>query len=228
MRIAFVISNFGTGGAERVASLLCSAWAGDGHEVTAVTFEPQGAKPAYPIAENVGLLQIDALNTRTGLLSTPMTQLRRFSRLRRVFKQLAPDVIVAFTTEANVAAIWAASGLDTPVVVSERNQPGRPGLGRMRRAARRLTYPNASAIVVQTEGIAQWVRRRFRVPLHVIPNPVRLRDWETAAGQACWRQTSGRRWASHPAEGIRSPDRQLRNTVRQASGVETSHLRGGS
>ena len=33
-------------------------------------------------------------------------------------------------TEANVIALWASRGLGVPVVISERNQPDRPGLGR--------------------------------------------------------------------------------------------------
>jgi glycosyltransferase involved in cell wall biosynthesis len=174
MRIAFVIPNLGAGGAERVASLLCNEWVGTGHEVSAMTFEPRGVKPVYILDEQVALEQIDALNVTRSPVSLIAANVRRVSRLRATLKQFVPDVIVAFTTEANVVALWAASGLDIPVVVSERNQPDRPGLGRARRAARRLTYPYAAAIVVQTEAIAAWARRRFRVPVHVLPNPVRL------------------------------------------------------
>ena len=47
MRIAFVIPNLGPGGAERVASLLCNDWAGQGHDVTLLTFEEAGAELAY-------------------------------------------------------------------------------------------------------------------------------------------------------------------------------------
>ena len=36
------------------------------------------------------------------------------------------------------------------------------------------TYPLARAMVVQTEAIAAWARARFRIPVHVIPNPVQL------------------------------------------------------
>ena len=60
------------------------------------------------------------------------------------------------------------------MIISERNQPDRPGLGRIRQAARRLTYPFADVIVMQTQEIALWARQRFKVPVHVLPNPVRL------------------------------------------------------
>jgi glycosyltransferase involved in cell wall biosynthesis len=109
------------------------------------------------------------------------TNLRRLAHIRAALKAFAPDVVVAFTTEANIVALLAARGLGVPVVISERNQPERPGLGRFTPLARRLTYPLAAAIVVQTEAIAAWATARFRAPVHVLPNPVRLPFWQTAA-----------------------------------------------
>ena len=82
--------------------------------------------------------------------------------------------MVAFTTDANVITLLATRGSDVPVVISERNQPDRPGLAAVHRLARRFTYPFADAVVVQTEDIASWMRKRFRVPVHIVPNPVRM------------------------------------------------------
>jgi len=177
MRIAFVIPNFGTGGAERVASLLCNEWTSVGHAVTAITFEPPSAVPAYALHDAVTLEHIDAIKPKNSMISVAVTNVRRLFRLRKAIRKLAPDVIVAFTTEANVVTLWAAFGLGIPVVVSERNQPDRPGLSWARRLARRRSYGTASAIVVQTEAIADWVRSRFKVPVHVIANPVNLQSW---------------------------------------------------
>jgi glycosyltransferase involved in cell wall biosynthesis len=80
--------------------------------------------------------------------------------------------VVAFMTEANVVTLLGARGLGIPVIVSERNQPERPGLGPFHKLARRLTYPSASALVVQSKDIASWSKAHFRVPVHLIPNPV--------------------------------------------------------
>jgi len=174
MRIAFIIPKFGVGGAERVGSLLCNAWAAAGHRVTAITFEAQGAEPAFALDPRVAVCQTDVLNTSDKTLLRMATNVRRLSRLRDTLKKLSPDVIVSFTTEANVVALWAAAGLDIPVVISERNQPERPGLGQWREMVRRLSYPLAAGIVVQTEAIASWARQRFGVPIEVLPNPIRL------------------------------------------------------
>ena len=175
MKIAFVLQTFGAGGAERVATLLCNAWAEAGHTVTAITFEAPNEAGFHVLDEAVSLRQIDALNTSARLLARAATNVRRVARLRALLRELEPDAIVAFTTEANVVTLWSALGLGVPVVVSERNQPDRPALGRVHLAARRVTYPAASAIVVQTEAVADWARQRFRVPVHILPNPVDLR-----------------------------------------------------
>jgi glycosyltransferase involved in cell wall biosynthesis len=172
LRIAFVIPNLGPGGAERVASLLCNDLAGQGQEVTLLTFEEEGAEPFFPLHAAIGVRRLAASDFSGAMTKRLSTNIARLLRLKMALKELRTDAVVAFMTEANVLALLASRGLSLPVVISERNQPDRPGLGRMHKLARRLTYPLASAIVVQTQDIADWVESRFRVPVHVIPNPV--------------------------------------------------------
>jgi len=174
VRIVFVIPNLGPGGAERVATLLANDWAGQGHDVTIATFEPAGAEPFFALGPGVAVHGLAATAESPGLVSRLGQNAARISRLRSLLRERRPDVVVAFMTEANIVALWAAKGLGLPVAISERNQPDRPGLGRLRKLARRLSYPLASAIVVQTEAIAAWMAARFRGPVHVIPNPVAL------------------------------------------------------
>src|SRR5262249_18106621 len=101
--------------------------------------------------------------------------------LRSTLKALRPDVVLAFMTEASVVTVVAALGLGIPIIVTERNQPDRPGLGRFRRLARRLSYAWASAIVVQTNEIAHWAKSRFRLPVYVLPNPVKISERKDVA-----------------------------------------------
>lgn len=193
MRIAFVIPSLGAGGAERVATLLANEWSVNGHDVTLVTFDTPGTQPFFALDPGVCLRGLSASATR-GVSAKLGTNVARVSRLRSLLRELHPDVVVAFMTEANVIALWASRGLGVPVVISERNQLDRPGLGRAHRLARRLTYPLASAMVVQTDAIASWGRARFRIPIHVIPNPVRLGAGDTRRedGDVQWVTSLGR------------------------------------
>ena len=174
MNIAFVIPGLGPGGAERVATLLCESWVGDGHTVTLITFEGEEATPFYRLDQAVALRKL-AASAGSGSARL-LNNVNRVSRLRALLKELRPDALVAFTTDANVISLLVTRGSGIPVVISERNQPDRPGLALVHRLARRFTYPLADAVVVQTEDIASWMRKRFRVPVHTIPNPVRVPD----------------------------------------------------
>ena len=174
MNIAFVIPGLGPGGAERVATLLCDFWAGEGHAVTLITFESDETAPFYTLDRRVAVRRLAASAGKGN--PRVLNNFNRVSRLRALLRELRPDAVVAFTTDANVITLLATRGLELPVVISERNQPDRPGLVSVHRLARRFTYPFADAVVVQTNAIASWMRKRFRVPVHIIPNPVRVAD----------------------------------------------------
>jgi glycosyltransferase involved in cell wall biosynthesis len=194
VRIVFVIPSLGAGGAERVASLLANDWSANGHEVTLVTFDAPGSEPFFALRPGIALRGLSAPAEPRGLIGKLATNFTRVSQLRSILREIAPDAVVAFMTEANVIALWASRGLGVPVVVSERNQPDRPGLGKAHRLARRLAYPKARSIVVQTDSIASWVKARFHVPVQIIPNPVRLDAGEARRerGDVQWLVSLGR------------------------------------
>jgi glycosyltransferase involved in cell wall biosynthesis len=144
-----------------------------GHSVFAITFDAQDAEPFFGLDQRVKQHHANALNRAASLPGRIAVNFRRLWRLRSFIKALRPDAIVAFMTEASVLTVVAAAGLGIPVVVTERNQPDRPGLGTFPRLARRLCYPWAGALIVQTDEIARWARARFRLPVHVLPNPVK-------------------------------------------------------
>jgi glycosyltransferase involved in cell wall biosynthesis len=172
VNIAFVIPGLGPGGAERVATLLCNFWAGEGHEVTLITFEGDEATP-FHIPDQAVTLRKLAASAGSGSARL-LNNFNRVLRLRAVLRELRPDALVAFTTDANVISLLARRGTDVPVVISERNQPDRPGLAPVHRLARRWTYPFADAVVAQTDTVAAWMQKRLRVPVHIVPNPVRV------------------------------------------------------
>jgi GalNAc-alpha-(1->4)-GalNAc-alpha-(1->3)-diNAcBac-PP-undecaprenol alpha-1,4-N-acetyl-D-galactosaminyltransferase len=174
VNIAFVIPGLGPGGAERVATLLCDFWAGEDHAVTLITFESDDTTPFYTLDERVAVRRLAASAGKGN--PRVFNNFNRISRLRALLQALRPDAVVAFTTDANVITLLAARGLKLPVIISERNQPDRPGLALVHRLARRFTYPFADTVVVQTDAIAAWMRKRFRVSAHIIPNPVRVAD----------------------------------------------------
>jgi glycosyltransferase involved in cell wall biosynthesis len=144
--------------------------------VDLIAFGTDPAEPFHALDRNVRVHRLEAARTTSGLFGRASTNAKRVARLRALLRRLQPEIVVAFMTEANVVALMASHGLPCHVVVSERNQPYRPGLGMTHRLARRVCYHRAAAIVMQTEGLGAWARARFRTQVHVIPNPVVLHE----------------------------------------------------
>ena len=170
-RILFLVSSMQGGGAERVAALLCNQWVRRGYEVTLMpTFSGRG-DCLYPLEERVGLDYLaDHVSSRGG---SALNKLQRLLALRCAIRKEAPDVIVSFLSHVNVAAVIAAWGLPVPVVVSERIYPPAMPLGAVLERLRRWAYPQADAVVVQTEQAREWLARCCpKAHGHVIANPV--------------------------------------------------------
>jgi glycosyltransferase involved in cell wall biosynthesis len=178
LKIHFLLSNLGTGGAERVGSLLTGAWAELGHEVTLITTYSKADTPETGLSPKVRHLSIATLiGHRSGpLRSWPF----RVQALTRLFRSDRPDIVCSFLSNVNVAAIVAARRAGIPVVVSERTYPPALRVGAGWALARRLLYPKAQAVVMQTQDGLRWLEKAIPSARgEVIANPVALPVPET-------------------------------------------------
>ena len=173
MKIMLLVSSMHAGGAERVAATLVNAWTDRGDAVTLVpTYSAKGTC-FYPLSDAVDLVWLaDRVGTRDG---GALAAWRRLRALRALIREKAPDVVISFLTNVNVAAILATRGLDVPLIVCERTNPVvEQSTGRLWRALRRLFYPRADMVTVQAEDTVEPFA--CQVPgikqLKVIPNPL--------------------------------------------------------
>jgi glycosyltransferase involved in cell wall biosynthesis len=84
----------------------------------------------------------------------------------------------------NVLVLMAAIGLGIPVIVSERIDPRRYNPGFPYNFLRRWLYRNATAVIVQSNGQADWFKQMSN-RVAVIPNPVQacINDRNSQAGR---------------------------------------------
>ena len=170
-RIFMLVSSMEGGGAERVAALLCNYWVDQGYEVTLMpTFSGRGGC-VYPLD---GRVRLEYLADRVGGARRTIGSVpRRFWALRRAIKESGADVVVSFLSQLNIVTLLASRGLSAPVVVSERIYPPALPLGRVWETLRRLTYPWAKTVVVQTGDMARWFAKNCPAArTSVIANPV--------------------------------------------------------
>lgn len=151
-------------------SMLANHWAAAGHDVALATFEgPQSdffdldpAVRRYVLGE-----------TAPSGVQWLAANRRRMGALRAAIRESRPDVVLSFLYTMNLLAIVAARG-QAPVVVSERIDPRYIRIERWQAMLRRVLYPRAAAVVVQTEAVLSgWAPAVARgTPAYAIPNPV--------------------------------------------------------
>jgi len=173
MHIALVILTLGPGGAERVLSQLANSWQKEGHHITLITLEHPSQKPFYSLNPNIHLIQLNPMPIKpTSWFDSLKNNITRLLALRRTLKKEKPDLILSFIDQINVLTLLLTRGLRIPVIVSERIDPAFQSLSRIYKILRRLTYPWASQIVVQTQSAANYFSKKLQQKISIIPNPV--------------------------------------------------------
>lgn len=172
MRITLVISSLAAGGAQRVIIDLAKHLTSRGHHVTLLTYsDPRIDHFSVPLG--IERIALNLLWPSKGLADSIYSNFRRLTRLRAALVAAKPSVIVSFIDLTNVLVLAATRGLGVPVVISERIHPKFHRIDFQWRIARRLLYPFADCLVVQTAVIARWARRIVpQKRVRVIPNSV--------------------------------------------------------
>lgn len=173
-RTLWVVSSLSAGGAERVISELANAWARRGLPTGVLTLSAPDSDH-YPLLPTVERIALDVIWDSHTPWQSISGNIRRSRMIRKAVRNFRPDVVVSFIEQTNVRILASLSGTGIPVVVSERVDPRHHAIGRVWELARRLLYPFARRVVVQTDSIARgWARSIVRQGhLAVIPNFVR-------------------------------------------------------
>lgn len=173
MKILVLINSLSNGGAERVTANLTSHWADRGMQVTIVTLTGQELD-FYQLHPAVGRIALNVAGDSPNPLAAIFNNLRRVFALRRVLREIRPDVALGMMTTSNVLLILANIGRkETAVLGSERSYPPARLIGSYWESLRRWTYPHAEMIVMLTvEGLC-WLNREIpKARGVVIPNPI--------------------------------------------------------
>lgn len=182
MNLVLVISSLGGGGAERVLSTLANAWASRGDSVALITIGNQDGD-VYPLAPAVRRIGLDLLRPSHNLLAAFRNNIQRRRALRRIIREVSPDLVLSFMTETNILTVWAVARLRIPVVVAERTSVANHPPRGIRRPFYRPAYRRADVVVAQTEAVARWLETRLGARVRVIPNPVTGRQLVPASSR---------------------------------------------
>ncbi len=172
MRLTFVTSSLIAGGAERVLSIMANYWATKGYAISFITLDSRDAD-FYILdlqVQRYALALLHGSNSPWGILRK---HILRLFWIRHAVKETQPDVVICFMDRMNIATLIATRWLSVPVIISERVNPERHKIGVFWGILRRLMYPYANILVVQTEAVQKWARRHLPDDrIIIIPNPL--------------------------------------------------------
>jgi GalNAc-alpha-(1->4)-GalNAc-alpha-(1->3)-diNAcBac-PP-undecaprenol alpha-1,4-N-acetyl-D-galactosaminyltransferase len=179
MKIVFFVSSMQTGGAERVASLLCNYWAKSGHVVHLVMTHSRISECHYALDRRVQLTRLANENLKV----KKTDRFRRLVSMYRLIKGSKPDIVVSFLTDVNIAVLIVTLFLNARVIISERVYPPLHKLPLLLEIARRLTYRRADYVVLQNSQSLNWLKSICpNSAAAVIPNPVEWPISDTYSG----------------------------------------------
>ena len=167
--IAFYIGSLSRGGAEHVMVNLADYFSSQGYHVYLVTKLED--PPEYDVPEGVTRILADI--TENEISSSRIRNLcRRIGKLRRIWKEIKPDIIVSFIRKNNLMAIASSRGLGIPVVVSIRSNPARELSGSFFRRLSFFMFRFADGIIMQTSRGVEFLPKYLRKKAVIMPNSV--------------------------------------------------------
>lgn len=185
MHITFVISSLQGGGAERVVANMANYWSKKGHFIEILTLWPKGSIPFYELDDAIIHSPLSLARDSNNLIQFVSNNLRRIKVIRDAITKSWPDVVISFMDRTNILVSLAFVGLEIPLVLCERNDPAEENIGGLGwELLRRLTYPRADSVVVQTNAALSYFGPRIRRRASVIPNGISLPS-ETIAPSSC-------------------------------------------
>lgn len=166
-RYLFFVGTMGSGGAERVISILSNKLAQlPDTQVIIITY--YNCKSFYELDSRIIVRSLEEESSSKSLLKNLKCLRSQFLKHR--------GIIISFLAPFNILALLAHTGIKTPIVVADRNDPRRVPQNRFLRGLRDSLYLFADAVVVQTNQNMQYFSSGVKRRTTVIYNPVDLKE----------------------------------------------------
>lgn len=170
-KIAFVIGALTPGGAERVISTLSNALVED-FDVAIITFKK--STPFYRLDDRIKVIScFDKIEKPTSVFGSIKLNYNILKKVTAIVKNEQIDLLIGFITSANIIATLAAKRNGIPSLISERNDPLKKDIPRFWVMLRKLVYPKADNLIVQTEKVKTIYTNMLKHKnITVLPNPI--------------------------------------------------------
>lgn len=168
-KIAFYISSLRKGGAERVIVNLAQHFYKEGYQVVIVT--TRKAENEYSVSEGIKrrISEPEEAELNRGRVGNFRA---RLSKLRNIWKEEKPDLILSFIGKNNMMAILSAAFLSIQVVVSVRGNPPSEYYSKSLKTAANLLFRRAAGVVLQTKDSMGFFSKAVQKKAVILQNPL--------------------------------------------------------
>ncbi len=169
LHVAMLIGALTKGGTERVLVNLSEYLINNGVMVTVVTqYQKENEYPLNPRVKRI----LSDITKEECSKSRIINFRRRFFKLRNIWKQEKPDVILSFIGKNNMMAILTSRFLKIPVAVSVRGEPSMEYYNSWMRFMARHLFKMAEGIILQTKQCMDFFPKPVRKKAVILKNPV--------------------------------------------------------
>ncbi len=162
-----------SGGAERVISILSNYLVKD-YDIFIITLVDSPS--FYTLSPAVTLLHCENKSKPTkGFFEAMQSNFKTYKSILKILKEEKINLCIGFMTSNNILATLAAKRFAIPVIICERNNPylQSASTGSFWKILRRLVYPMADILTVQTERVKTFYTSFIKQKkLVTIPNPI--------------------------------------------------------
>lgn len=170
-KVGFIIPGFNAGGAERVVSTLSNHLILNYEVIIIVLYE---CEIFYQLNDNISIIFCEGEYRYT---SNRLKGLIRHINFIKKIVQITRDndikMLIGFTTTANLYTIATSQFTKVPCIISERIHPEFSPISNFVNMVRKLLYPLAHILVVQTQDIFSYFSKFIKAEkIKVIHNPI--------------------------------------------------------
>ncbi|GJM17670.1 MAG: LPS N-acetylglucosaminyltransferase [Thermodesulfobacteriota bacterium] len=170
-KIAFLISDLGCGGAQRVLINVLNNIDLNQFKVVVVTLYDE-TTDFFKLPGNVERVIIGFTKEEKNIFKSIYFNLKRIFKIRKTLITYKVDYAMSFIGVMNILLVLAAIKLKLKVIISERNDPNKQSIGFPWDAFRKKIYPYADVVTANSHGaldtLSQYVLKK---KLLYLPNP---------------------------------------------------------
>lgn len=167
--IALYISSLQKGGAERVIANLADHLYNRGYRVVLVTTHK--LEDEYQVSGGICRVISEPEDSELGKVRI-RNFLTRFVKLRKIWREYKPDVILSFIGKNNIMALMTSFGLHIPVAVSVRSDPDREYYNFLLKLLAKTIFGLAAGVVLQTKESMDFFPKGIRKKSVILKNPI--------------------------------------------------------